>query len=198
MSDQYDDGQAQPSPTPIPRGQRFSDPQCNVVWAAIRALDEAAKHDLLFRLGEHLALSETDRDGPQATREARAVAALREAWSLHAREGDTSSTGLPVAIYRALRSEHPERSWPPDGSIRRWLGGNWNDALRRAGLDALPEAEVTMRPLGSALSKQEAVAAVQACAKDLGEVPTFSRYVGWVRRPDVRRREGRRPSWSRP
>lgn len=189
MSDIDQSGQPQPRTSP-PRGQQFSDPQCDVVWAAVQALDEASKHELLHRLGGHVAVSE-DRDGPHAVRKARAVAALREAHSIHAREsGDRS---LPVAVFRALRSQYSECGWPPDGSIRRWMGGNWNDALRQAGLEADPEADVSVKPLGGALTRDEAVTAVRACAEDMGEVPSFTMYRHWASRPDVIQAQGRIP-----
>jgi hypothetical protein len=115
-----------------PRTKKFVSPEAEIVWPAIKALDEASKHELLGRLGDHLAVAEDDRT-PQGQRIARAVGALREAHRLFEAEGNQGP--LTVEVFRRLRVEHPEAGWPPDSSIRRWLGGSWNDALRRARLE---------------------------------------------------------------
>src|SRR5437879_162621 len=115
------DGQWRAEP---PRTKKFVSPEAEIVWPAIRALDEAAKHELLALLGQPLALAEHDRT-PQGERIARAVAALREAHDLYRAEGGDGP--LTVEIFRRLRVEHPQAGWPPDASIRRWLGGSWND-----------------------------------------------------------------------
>ena len=173
-----------------PRTKRFNDPEAEVVWPAILMLPEAAKHELARRLGEHLAIAE-DRTTPQGERVARAVTALREALTRHHAGGGTGP--LSVEAFRALRACHPDHGWPPDASIRRWLGGSWNDALRRARLETVPGGDVlTIRP-GGMFTADEVVAAATACADELGVIPSLGIYIAWARRPDVLSRPGRRP-----
>lgn len=88
---------------------------------------------------------------------------------------------------------HPECGWPPDSSIRRWLGGSWNDALRAARLEALPDGDAIKVHLGGALTADEIIAALRLCAEHLGHVPTFTDYRHWACRPDVVQLAGRRP-----
>jgi hypothetical protein len=172
-----------------PRTKRFSDPEAEVVWPAIMMLPEGLQHELHRRLGEHLAVSE-DRSTPQGARVARAVRALREAHDLHVAAAGEGP--LTVEVFRVLRERHREFGWPPDTSIRRWLGGSWNDALRAARLEAVAGGDVTIAQ-GGAFTVDEATLAVRGCATDLGMVPTFGEYLGWVRRPEVLGRPGRRP-----
>jgi hypothetical protein len=101
----------------------------NAVWAAFMELDLALQHDLLRELQELLAVPEGSRS-ISGTRIARAIAALREA-------ADELGHSPSVKDFRRLRFEHPERRWPPESSIRVWLGsGRWNGSLSRAGLEA--------------------------------------------------------------
>lgn len=176
----------------VPRGDLFADPSTRLVWAAICTLEEAAQHEVLRHLRERLAVA-GDRETPQQIRIARSIAALREASDLL-----QAPETLSLVVFKRLREENPEFGWPPEASIRRWLGGSWNDALQRAGLDEVPDGDVTTYHLGSALTRDEALTAVRACAQDLKTTPTFSQYVHWARRPDVRRRQGRRPSSQLP
>lgn len=174
-----------------PAGEQFSDPQTGVVWAAISSMEEAAKHDLLTRLREHLAVSD-ERGGPQGVRVARAIAALREAHDEHLSQGGSGPLG--VNTYRRLRDTNPERNWPPDGSVRRWLGqGSWNDALRTAHLEAVSGGDTTPLARGSDFTAEEATAAVNACAEELGHVPSLGEYTAWARRPEVRQGQSRVP-----
>lgn len=176
----------------VPRGELFADSSAQMVWAAICALEEGAQHDVLRSLRERLAVS-GERSTPHEVRVARAVAALREA-------ADLCDVGehLSIQVFKRLREERAEFGWPPESSVRRWLGGSWNDALRRAGLDAVPDGDVVTYRLGSAITHEEAIAAVRACAEELGGVPTLSQYVFWAKRPEVRRRCGRRPNSQGP
>lgn len=177
----------------MPRGQRqrqlFSDSTAEVVWAAICALDEGLQHEVLRQLRERLAAADI-RETPQQQRLARAIAALREA-------ADKQGRSPSVGEYRRLRVDHPE--WPPDGSVRRWLGGSWNTALKRAHLDAERVGDALVEHQGPGFSKDEVTAALREAAEDLasengdGCLPTVTAYLAWARRPDVRRRSGRRP-----
>lgn len=169
--------------------ERFQEPAARVVWAGICALDEGMQHLILEELRERLHIVER-RESPRETRAARAVAALREASELL--EGRSPSVGE----YRGLREAHPECGWPPDGSVRRWLGGTWNDALRAARLDADPKPQPTIYEQGPELTADEALAALLAAAEDLGcpvHAISFQAYLAWARRDDVRRRPGRQP-----
>jgi hypothetical protein len=184
MHDPDDERRAEP-----PRTKQFTDSDAEVIWPAVMALPEALKHQLHQRLGELLAVAE-DRSTPQTLRVARAISALREAHALFEAAGGEGP--LAVEVFRALRHQHKERGWPPDASIRRWLGGSWNDALRSARLEAVPGGDVAIAQ-GGAFTIDEAILAVRACATDLGVLPSFNDYLGWVRRPDVLSRPGRRP-----
>ena len=145
---------------------RFGDPAAEVVWGAIEVLDEASKHAVLRALGDRLAVDPLLVSGHQA-REARAVSALQEARDLLGRSPS-------VREYVELREVGGERDWPREAQVRRWLGGSWNRALERAGMDVAPSADVVVREqVGSAFGKEEVVAALRACAESLGRVPTF-------------------------
>jgi hypothetical protein len=174
-----------------PRGELFADPSARAVWAAFCALDEGLQHDLLRAVQTRLAAVEL-RATPKDERVARAVAALREASDLLEREG---RSGLTVDEYRCLRADNPDAGWPPDGSIRRWLGGSWNDALKRARLAPVPDGDLVIRELGAGFTDDELLAAVRQCAADprTGPVPTLSGFIGWARSPEVKLRPGRRP-----
>jgi hypothetical protein len=184
-------------PLPSPdRGRRFSDTAADVVFAGFMALPETAKHEFERAVREHLAMPE-DRSGPQAVRDARAIAAIREATDLLRAENPDAQ--LSVDAYRRLRVEHSERGWPPDTSVRRWLGAgtgsmSWIRACERAGVKP-PELALPVRArLGEAITAEEIVAALRDCSEDGGGgAPSISSYLAWARRPDVRSRPGRRP-----
>jgi hypothetical protein len=172
-----------------PRRHRFEDPAAEVVWAAITALDEGLQHEVLVELRSWLG-DPVGRGSAGADRAARAIAALRRVAEELGKNGRLRSPS--VGEYRLLRESKPELSLPPDGSVRRWLGGDWNEALKQARLDAVPEP-LAMAPALGPISKEEAIAAVRACADETGGPPSAHIYSSWARREDVRRRPGRRP-----
>jgi hypothetical protein len=141
---------------------KFKDQAAEVVWAAICTLEERAQHEVLAALGERLSFPD-ERATAHEIRVARGVAALREAAAL---AGHSPS----VPEYRRLRDENPERAWPDDSPIRQWLGGNWNDALAAAGLDAPPDPIAHYPERGPEFSDEECLAAIRECAGDL-DVP---------------------------
>ncbi|MHB1244350.1 MAG: homing endonuclease associated repeat-containing protein [Gaiellaceae bacterium] len=96
--------------------------------------------------------------------------------------------------YEALRMENRQFGWPAAASIRTWLGGSWNDCLGRAHLDSVPDGDAIVMELGLTFTREEAIDALRSCVADLGYVPSVSQYIGWSRRPDVRRAPGRRPN----
>jgi hypothetical protein len=163
--------------------QLFPDPAARVVWAGICALDEASQHDVLRELCERLAFP--NERGPMNTREvrvARAIAALREA---------AEELGRSPSYRHLRRTAHPD--WPPDGSIRDWLSGGWNEVLKQAHLEAVPDDAPVVVEGQHAYTKDEIIAALRECAQDLGRNPTFNNYLNWARSLEVRRRPGRRP-----
>ncbi len=179
-----------PDPMPFPgRGETFSDAAAKAVWAAIITLPEAEQHLVLSELRTRLACLEGVTS--HETRVRFALGCLRDAAELLGRSPS-------VGDYRELRERHRERRWPSDGSLRAWLGGTWNDCLRAARLDAVPDGDVLVAQLGPALSEEEVCEALRECARHLGDIPTLSQYYGWVRRPDVVRRPGRRPHSQHP
>jgi len=179
-----------PEPTPkLNPNHPFEDPAAEAVWAAICALSEGAQHEVCKKLIERLALVE-QRPTAQEVRVARAVAALREA-------ADILGHSATVGQYRELRDKHPEYRWPDDSSIRGWLSDSksWNEALRAARLDAVPDPH-PVSPRGPDLTDEEIVGAVRECAADLGKSIadlSWSEYLRWSKRAEVRRRAGRRP-----
>lgn len=166
--------------------QLFPDPATRVVWAGACALDEASQHDLLRELGRRLAFpNERAPMNTREVREARAIAALREA-------AEELGRSPSVNEYRHLRkTAHPE--WPPDGSIRDWLSGGWNEVLKQAHLEAVPDDAPIVVEGEHAYTKAEIIAALRECAQELGRNPTFNNYLNWARSPEVRKRPGRRP-----
>lgn len=98
-----------------------------------------------------------------------------------------------LPAYRELRQTRPELRLLADGTVRSWLGGDWNSSLERAKLDRVPDVDATVAPEGPALTPEEVLDAIKACAEELGCVPGFDTYKRWARNPLVRRRPGRRP-----
>src|SRR4051794_9020052 len=129
-----------PTPPPRPRGELFADPSAAPVWAAIEELPENLKRELYARLTAHLEVTTDDRS-PRQARAARGVQALRDAYELLQQQPRSSTAfgalpphGEPRLLtqhaYRALYDEHGKRlSWPPESTLRTWLGGTWNDCL---------------------------------------------------------------------
>lgn len=120
-------------------------------------------------------------------RVARCIAALREVSEL------LGGKSPSIEEFRRLRNENYEVGWPSDGSIRRHLGGDWNTALTKARLDAVPEHLAVATRNSPLYTSEEAITALKQCAEELGKVPNEHEYVLWARRDDVRRRPGRRP-----
>jgi hypothetical protein len=169
------------------RRRRFADEHCDIVWAAIEVLDAGRQWVLLRELATQFALS-ADNPHARADQVRAGVCALRDAAEIY---GHSPS----IAEYRALRRALPELGLPPDGTIRRWLGGGWNECLARAFLDAVADGDFASRPIGITDRFDDDVifAALSECTSDLGHVPSLTEYVAWAHRPDVRARPGRRP-----
>lgn len=167
-----------------PRLTHFEEQATEVVWAGICALDEAEQHLVLEALRERLGRSEA-RESPHAVKVARAIAGLREVAGIL---GHSPS----VTEYRIIRNERIELDLPPDGSVRRWLGGGWNHALGQARLESVPEADAAVRALGPRFSRRELIVALRECAAELDRIPSLHDYLSWSRRRDVTARPGRR------
>jgi hypothetical protein len=169
--------------------RRFTDPAAGPVYAAIKSLDLASQQDILRRLQVKLHAEDVSAEGTQRTRVAHALTALAEA---KRRVGHSPSQGEYRKLYReGMR----DAGWPDDRCIRRWLGAaSWNDALRRARLEPVPDGDVIAFQHGHFYSAEEAIAAVRECEHDFGHLPTYPQYIAWVNRPDVRARPGRRPA----
>jgi len=111
---------------------RFSDERLEIVWAAIQTLDPGRLHVVLRELATVYAAAHAQPGRSPLERVRAAVQALHDAASVLGR----SPT---VPEYRSLRAELPELELPPDGSIRRWLGGGWNACLKRALLSTVTD-----------------------------------------------------------
>jgi len=172
-----------------PRREIFTDPGARIVWPAILTLPVAAQHQILGELRDRLACLEGT--STYETRVRHAITSLREV-------ADLLEHSPSVEQYRLARANNARRGWPPDGNVRRWLGGSWNDCLREARLDSVAGGDVIVSQNGPAFSADEVIAALRDCARDLGDIPTLSAYYAWARRPDVKARPGRRPSSQSP
>ncbi len=170
-----------------PRGALFRDPSATVVWAGICALDEASQHDVLKELQMRLAVFDT-RKGDLNQKRARAIAALRQAAQL------LGGKSPSIKDYRRLARENPALDWPADGTLRRWMGGGWNDALEQAHLEPVAEPLAAEPGLGPKFTNDELTTALKQCAIDINRTPTSDQYMHWSTRPDVRTRPGRRPT----
>jgi hypothetical protein len=170
---------------------KFNDPMCNQVWAAVMTLDLPSQFQLLRELAGRFALT-TGNATTRGDRIRKAIADLHTVADIYAH---TPSVGE----YRTLRSRFPELGLAPDGTIRRWLGGSWNDCLRLAFLDTASDGDFAARPSGTnKFTLEELIAAAQACARDLGHGPSMPEFFHWVLRPDVQARPGRRPRSYQP
>ena len=192
--------------TPLRRGEHFTDPVARAVWAAILTLSVALQHEILRALRQRLAFPE-DRRGAQSVREARAVAALREAAEILEAEATERGEPIPSAEigvsereYRRLRDAHYERGWPEARSLARWLGdGTWNDALARAGLAAVDDPDTVWRQESRGMTQEEIHDSIrEAFAAKRERDPaatdiTFSEVMAHNRRAEVRHAPGRRP-----
>jgi hypothetical protein len=173
-----------------PRGERFSDPVLDAVWAALMQLEPGLLFEVQAELAEMLAgghvLSATNE------KRLRASASLRAA----AKELGHSPT-LPE--YRSLRQERRDLALVADGTLRSWFGlRTWNECLKAAKLAAVPDGDVLVRSLGPALTTDEIIRALRECAEELGYVPGIQAYFAWAKRLDVRKRPGRRPRSQAP
>jgi hypothetical protein len=162
-----------------------------MVWAALETFDARLQYQLLRELATVHALS-AENPRTKADKVRAGIAALRGAAEL---------LGHPPAVkeYRAVRIAVPELRLPPDASVRRWLGGGWNECLRRALLDTLSDGDFASR-IGDTdrFDDDEVLSALRECTTELGHAPTSTEYFAWAGRPDVRERPGRRPRSYRP
>lgn len=173
------------------RERRFDRVEIDIVWAAIGALDEALKHELLRELATELA-SRTDLAGNGlGARIRQAIACLRDA-------ADILGHSPSVKEYRLLQAQ-PELNLIPDGTLRNWLGGKgWADCLSAALLDSVSDGDYVSTSNGTAFSRDEIHVALRDCRDALGRVPVWTEYVSWARRPEVRALPGRRPRGIHP
>jgi hypothetical protein len=158
--------------------------------AFLLRLDPAVQHAVYEQFGEVLAVPRNEQFANR--RVSRVARALREAKRLL---GKSPS----VREYEQLRRAHPEWEWPSEQSVTRWLGlRGWNNALVRMGLEAVVEGDVIETPGPQSYRPDEVIGALRDCASELGYVPSYNDSFGWVRRPDVEARPGRRPRSFQP
>lgn len=172
--------------------RRFQDGRSELVWAAIETLPPGVQHELLRELATLFALSarnpRTEADKVRA-----AVCDLHEVAEILGRTGSLKE-------YRAIRARLPELGLRPDGTIRRWLAGSWNECLKRALLDTVTDGDFVARHVGvnDRFEDEEILQALRECSSELGYAPAMTEYLRWARRPDVRERPGRRPLSYKP
>ena len=115
---------------------------------------------------------------------------------LRAERGITqlSEVSLTEAECKRLRRLNAREGWPPPATVRRWLGGGWNDALRLAQLRTVFTGDALVREIGPRFTREELLDSIRAYARESGErVPTLRGVIQWAKRPDVLARPGRRP-----
>lgn len=180
------------TPSLPPRGSFFSQDGADVVFAAIRTLDESTRQQVLVEL-QQLMADPDERDTPFHRRVAKAMLAVREAHAINL--AVTGSEQLTSYRYDQLQQERMDRhDWPPIATVRSWLAArSWNEVLARCHLPQAPDGDSLQRNWNHAFDPEEAIAAVQQCAQDLDRVPSWWEYLHWSGRTDVRRRPGRRP-----
>ena len=174
-----------------PHWQRFDRKEVEVCWAAIETLDIADKLTLLRELATEVAAAGAKR-GNEYEKVVAAVMSLRTADEV---------LGRPPTQYdyRRLRAELPELNLVPDGTLRRWLGGDWNQCLTRALLDTVSEGDFVTLCEGDQFSEEELVEAIRMyMAEHEGRIPTFSQLMIWTHMPSVRAQPGRRPLSNAP
>jgi hypothetical protein len=157
------------------------------VWAALMTLEISLQFEVLRELATRFATATLGATRPEE-RIRKAVADLHTV-------ADILGHSPSINEYRTLQTKFPELELTPDGTIRRWLGGRWNECLRVALLDTVSDGDFAARPSGTTnkFSREELFAAVRECAEDLGQVPSMPEFFQWVIRPDVQARPGRRP-----
>jgi hypothetical protein len=179
-----------------PAGELFSSPEAKLVWGALQTLGEAELHLVFDRLQQHVLVPEV-RKGTHAQKVARAIGALREASDIARLEQGAASLAdveLRQDTYVRLRSLQPDRGWPPATSVKRWIGGGWNDALRLASLQPVFDGDALVHEVGPKFTREELVDVIKQYAAECPEqIPTLRGLVMWAKRPDVLARPGRRP-----
>lgn len=162
------------------------------MYAGWLTLPEAVQWEVYRALRDDLAVPDGHKD-TQRVKRRRAIAALHESTDLNGDESPSQSR------FRDLRERNPDRGWPDDRRIRAWLGvQTWNEALSRAHLPEVADGDAVVIQLGPAFVRDELRDAVRSCSTDLGFVPSWTEYLAWARRPDVRARPGRRPQSQGP
>lgn len=167
----------------------FTDPRLAVIWGALSKLTP----DELVKVHEGIQHHLNAGGMPVSRKESRkadAIGALREV----ARQLGRSPS---VREYDTVKEEQPDLELPASSSVRTRLGGGWNDCLRLAQLEIVPDGDLPVVRM-HALTEEELITALQDCARDLGETPTGHTYRAWASRPDVIERPGRRPRSPNP
>jgi hypothetical protein len=104
--------------------RRFARTEQEIVWAAIQALDIADRLVILRELATD-AWTRGAKRRNEYDKVPAAINSLRFA-------ADILGKAPSQREYRRLADESSELGLVPESSIRRWLGGTWNDCLRRA------------------------------------------------------------------
>jgi hypothetical protein len=142
----------------MPSPHRFNDMRLDFIWAGIETLDTALQHALLHELATVHARSalspRSDADKVRA-----GVFKLRDV-------AEILGHSPTIHEYEKCRAAIPELDLPANGTVRRWLGGNWNACLARALLDTVTDGDEALRPIGlnQRFEDGEILDAVRECA----------------------------------
>lgn len=171
--------------SPLPPSDH--EPEIAALRAFVTALPETAKRLVFDALADALTIPAEHRD-IHTSRIARLIAGVREV--------ATIVGGPPtVAQYRLTRAQRPDLGLAADTDLRRWADGTWNGVLAAASLGPVADGDIVAVAVGTQLTRGECLEAIRACTRDQdGRPPTYSQYLRWARRAEVRARPGRRPS----
>lgn len=176
---------------PLEKQPPFHDPTLKIVWASLAALGPDQLLELELELRRRLQLGGLPSGRLGDERQAAAIDALRAAAEL-------LGCSPSVRAYEQLRVDRPDLELPASSSIRQRLAGGWNDCLRRAQLEIVPDGDLPVAAGPPTIDDATLIERLRECASDLGVVPTANLFTKWCCRADVLARAGRRFRSYRP
>jgi hypothetical protein len=154
----------------------FKNARLSIIWAAIAALQPEEALELALVLHEMLG-----RGSFPSTREkgrrAEAIACLRQA-------AEELRHSPSVREYENLREKRRDLELVASGSVRTRLGAGWNDCLKMAQLQIVPDGDLPVQRRAR-FTDDEILDALRACHEAIGNVPTVYTYKAWAGRPEV-------------
>jgi hypothetical protein len=173
-------------------GNKSNEPLLAVVLAAVRTLP-AELISLLHQEVTEMILGAGEPLDYAGRMKLRGIRLLRNV----ARKLGHSPTADEYEMER--RAQGPETSaaekLPHPRTLRSWFGaGSWNDCLRDARLEPVPDGDVILLAVRRKFERDELLKALQDCTAEIGYIPGFYAYAAWARRPEAVELPGRRPT----